>query len=99
MRLKLALVGVALLGLTACGGVGTVDDEDYDSGPGVIQKKDIDGAHTTCHSRNKKGVCTYSSTDDKDWLLLVKPNNGKDEVWVDVNEETYNRYPKGGTYP
>lgn len=100
MRLRLALVGAtALFGLTACGGPGTVDAGDYDSGPGVIQKKDTDPASTTCYSRNKKGVCTSSQTDDKDWLLLVKPNNGKDEVWVDVDESTYNRYKKGSVYP
>ena len=103
MRLRFVgatlLVGVAL---AACGGSGpdTVDAEDYDSGPGVVQKKDIDSAHTTCYSRNKKGACTSSSTDDKDWLILVKPNDeDRATVWVDVDEETYDRYQKGSVYP
>lgn len=96
----MALVGASLLVLVGCsGGVATVDSEDYDSGPGVVQKKETDPASTTCYSHNKKGACTSSQTDDKDWLLLVKPNNGQDEVWVDVDEETYGRYQKGSTYP
>lgn len=100
MRTRLALVGASLLVLVGCfSGPGTVDSEDYDSGPGVVQKKEIDPASTTCYSRDKRGACTSSQTDDKDWLLLVKPNNGQETVWVDVDEETYGQHQKGSVYP